>query len=436
MDNNGYISSLKRLQENPTIRPRSMVMGQHRMPLVLDLDPQIVENVTVGENPSISTWRLRRGCRRPVAARQDQNQDRLYHALLNSDTTSLTQMLGEGYNMSEIVFAVPMRSDSFVSGSTLQNYTSLEFVVFKNNLPLVQFLLEKGVNPNVGGTNGDTPLIISIKAGFHQISEKLIVAGANTCKPDKNGKTPLYWAVDKKNQKIINQLLDHGAEMTIHTALLHAIDSGYLDMVQLLVEKGAPLNVVSSGTPLIRAIERRHSDIIKYLIKRGADINLADKNGNLPLKVCMEKRNFEIIIGMIEKGLKVNATLANSLLVCSLELEQVDMVEYFIKLGADVNQKNKNGQTLLSTALKNSDLRSFRLLIESGADQRLAEAEINEKMAKDDDFAVYMNSLDLESKIKKLTIRENGASNGLSTKSAPFFQSGTGHEEAPLRRQP
>jgi hypothetical protein len=49
-------------------------MGQHRMPLVLDLDPQIVENVTVGENPSISTWRLRRGCRRPVAARQDQNQ--------------------------------------------------------------------------------------------------------------------------------------------------------------------------------------------------------------------------------------------------------------------------------------------------------------------------------------------------------------------------
>jgi ankyrin repeat protein len=92
-------------------------------------------------------------------------------------------------------------------------------------------LLEKGVNPNVEGPNGDTPLIISIKEGFHQISEKLIVAGANTCKPDKNGKTPLYWAVDKKNKEIINLLLDHGARLTIHTALLHAIDSDYLDMV-------------------------------------------------------------------------------------------------------------------------------------------------------------------------------------------------------------
>ncbi|KAJ3620763.1 hypothetical protein MTP99_004686 [Tenebrio molitor] len=354
----------------------------------------------------------------------NKNENRLHCALVNSDTTVLTQMLREGYNMSKIVFGFSHWS---------VKYTPLEFVVCWNNLPLVLFLLEKGVNPNVGRKN---PLIISIKRGFYQISEKLIILGANTCKPDKNGKTPLYWAVDTKNKKIINLLLDHGAELTIHTALLHAIDLGYLDVVQLLVERGAPLNVVSSGTPLIRAIERSHSDITKYLIKRGADINLADKNGNLPLKVCMEKRNFEILNSMIEKGVKVDATLANSLLVCSLELEQVDMVEYFIKQGADVNQKNKNGQTLLSTALKNSDLRSFRLLIESGADQRLAEAEIKEKMAKDDDFAVYMNSLDLDSKIEKLTIRENDAPKGKSTKSAPFFQSGTGHEEAPLRRQP
>ncbi|XP_068902090.1 putative ankyrin repeat protein RF_0381 isoform X3 [Tenebrio molitor] len=332
-------------------------------------------------------------------------------------------MLREGYDMSKVVLRSSLSSNKC---------TPLEFVVSWNNLPFVKFLLEKGVNPNVEGPNGDTPLIISIKAEFPQMCESLLVAGANTCKPDKNGKTPLYWAVDKKNQKIINQLLDHGAELTIHTALFHAIDLGYLDVVQLLAERGAPLNVVSSGTPLIRAIERSHSDITKYLIKKGADINLADKNGNLPLNLCMEKRNFEILNCMIANGLKVDATLASSLLVCSLEMEQVDAVEYFIKQGADVNQKNKNGQTLLSTALKNSDLRSFRLLIESGADPRLAEAEIKEKMAKDDDFAIYMNSLNLESKIKKVTIRENGAPKGESTENASSLQGATGHEEAPL----
>jgi ankyrin repeat protein len=197
-------------------------------------------------------------------------------------------MLKEGYNMSKIVFGVQVQR-------SLDKYTPLEFVVYKNNLPLVQFLLEIGVNPNVEGPAGDTPLIISIQKGFHQISEKLIILGANTCKPDKNGKTPLYWAVNKKNINIINLLLDHGAELTIHTALFHAIDSGYLDMVQLLVERGAPLNVVSGATHLIGAISRGNLYIAKYLIKSGADVNLTSEFGNLPVKMCIKKINSEMM---------------------------------------------------------------------------------------------------------------------------------------------
>jgi ankyrin repeat protein len=389
----------------------------------------------------------------------EKHSRRLYNALLNSDTTVLTQMLREGYDMSKIVFGLPTWS---------AKYTPLEFVVYKNKLLLVHFLLEKGINPNVGATTGNTPLLISIKAGFHQISEKLIIADANTCKLDINGKTPLYWAVDRRNTNIINLLLDHGAEFTIHTALLHAIDLGYLDVVQLLVERGAPLNVVSSGTHLTVAITRGHLDIAKYLIRSGADVNLTSEYGtplniairkghldivkilaesgadvnltseygtpliiaargehwdivkflmesgaqlnladkNLP-EVRVEKLNFEILNHIVEKGFKVDATLANSSLVWSLELEKLNLVKYFIEQGANVNQKYQNGQSLLSTALKNYDLRSFRLLIESGADPRLAEAEINEKMTKDPDFAIYMKSLDLDSMIQKLTIRSN-----------------------------
>jgi ankyrin repeat protein len=90
-------------------------------------------------------------------------------------------------------------------------------------------------------------------------------------------------------------LLDYGAELTIHSALLHAIDSNFLDMVQLLVEREAPVNVVSSETPLTRAIRRGYLDIAKYLIESGADVNLADKNGNFPIEVCVEKLNSEMM---------------------------------------------------------------------------------------------------------------------------------------------
>jgi ankyrin repeat protein len=115
----------------------------------------------------------------------------------------------------------------------------------------------------------------------------------------------LYWAVDIKNKKIINLLLDYGAELTIHSALLHAIDSNFLDMVQLLVERGAPVNVVSSETPLTRAIKRGYLDIAKCLIESGADVNLADSYGT-PLNIAIWEECWDIVKFLIENGADIN----------------------------------------------------------------------------------------------------------------------------------
>jgi ankyrin repeat protein len=73
--------------------------------------------------------------------------------------------------------------------------------------------------------------------------------------------------------------------LTIHTSLLYAIDSDYLDIVQLLVKRGAPLNVVSPETPLTKAIMRGHLNIARILIKSGADVNLGDECGKVFVEV-------------------------------------------------------------------------------------------------------------------------------------------------------
>jgi ankyrin repeat protein len=88
-------------------------------------------------------------------------------------------MIRKDFDMSETVFQLPGWSIKF---------TPRQFVVHKGKLPTVQFLLEKSVNPNVRGIKGDTPLIISIKVGFHQICEKLIISGYGTyCKNFEGG---------------------------------------------------------------------------------------------------------------------------------------------------------------------------------------------------------------------------------------------------------
>ena len=56
-------------------------------------------------------------------------------------------------------------------------------------------------------------------------------------------------------------------------------------MVRLLLEAGANPNVPGGDenyTPLHDAVEAGHVEIVKLLIERGADKKLRDKNGRIP----------------------------------------------------------------------------------------------------------------------------------------------------------
>jgi hypothetical protein len=103
-------------------------------------------------------------------------------------------MIRDGFDMSETVFQPP--------GWTIM-CTPLQFVVYKGKLPTVQFLLEKGVNPNVRveAINAYTPLILSINKGFHQISEKLIVSGCKYLQTGYNWQNSFILGSGHKKQE-------------------------------------------------------------------------------------------------------------------------------------------------------------------------------------------------------------------------------------------
>lgn len=61
-----------------------------------------------------------------------------------------------------------------------------------------------------------------------------------------------------------------------NTALHIASLAGRLEVVKLLVEKGAEINVQSQNgfTPLYMASQEGHSEVVKYLLARGGNQNL------------------------------------------------------------------------------------------------------------------------------------------------------------------
>ena len=78
-------------------------------------------------------------------------------------------------------------------------------------------------------------------------------------------------------------LLDRGADVdmcvsTGTTALIAATSKGHKDLVSLLLDRGANVNVVGNDTTaLIAAVQGGHKDIVSLLLDRGADVNVLSR---------------------------------------------------------------------------------------------------------------------------------------------------------------
>jgi ankyrin repeat protein len=292
-----------------------------------------------------------------------------------------------------------------------RKWTILMLAVYHDCENIVKILISRGADPNKTGNDGNTPLIINIENNKSlAIGKYLLNKGANTCKPDEKGRTPLSWAVLKKNIKMINTLLDHGAEMTIHTALLEAIASDDVVIVKLLKKRGADINLVypdTGTTPLMKALTLKHGKVAKFLIENGADVHLKGKDGKSPIEECFEMGNLALAVKIItKKNINVNKDYQDKLFVKSLRMQNLPLVKYFVKKEVDINQKDESGETPLEIALSNSDLPTVKFLIDAGAERKSVNSLIQERVKKDVNFAIYMESLKITQPEMKDSITE------------------------------
>jgi len=67
-------------------------------------------------------------------------------------------------------------------------------------------------------------------------------------------------------------------EVDVNEALCYASREGHMDIVRLLVERGADLNYHKwPWTPLALAAQNNHFEIVKFLFDKGSDVNTASK---------------------------------------------------------------------------------------------------------------------------------------------------------------
>ncbi|KAI5503449.1 spermatogenesis [Trichomonas vaginalis G3] len=85
--------------------------------------------------------------------------------------------------------------------------------------------------------------------------------------------------------------------------------SGYLEIIQILVEQGADVHCHDNHgwTPLHRAVLWDYVPIVQFLLAKGADPNAIDLDGFTPLHMAAKWDHFESAEYLIKAGANPNA---------------------------------------------------------------------------------------------------------------------------------
>ena len=251
--------------------------------------------------------------------------------------------------------------------------TLLHSAAFYGLTDRLDFLIRHGADVNAYNYKNETPLHLAAQSIYERMlcdededsgdSEEqpiehvetmklLLVHGANANLDNYKGQTPFHLILQYGDEHMLRVCLQHGADLKkkdhrgrgpIHFAAMNK-RAGVLELVLAeVLGKVCKIDerTKDGKTALHIAVEEGLIENVKLLRKRGADINNKDKNGNTPL-------------GDLISFLK-------DLDVHPKEYSDELFVQQLLDLGADIHAHNRDGETILSMALYSRCLHEFIL---------------------------------------------------------------------------
>ncbi|KAK4214539.1 hypothetical protein QBC37DRAFT_148617 [Rhypophila decipiens] len=230
----------------------------------------------------------------------------------------------------------------------LQNLARKYFCLERNCIPLTshfEFAVYKST------------LCVAAAAGDLGILEFILSSGEHDIEfRSRDGNTAVMLAAESGHKAAVELLIKKGANMELsddfqRTPLLHAAIQGHDEIDKVLLAMGADLEAKDGhgSTSLIAASRWGNETTCKLLLDQGPDIEARDKEGRTAL-MCASEKGFESIVMMLlEKGASIEAKDTpgrTPLMIASMEgMETV--VRTLLENGADTEAQDMRGRTAL-----------------------------------------------------------------------------------------
>ena len=280
---------------------------------------------------------------------------------------------GEGQPKTPVKGKMPAHMYKEYSAKLVGGMTPLLYAARQGNIAAGEALIAGNANINeASGSEHTTPLVLAIANGHYDFAKMLLDHGANPNLANDLGLTALYATIDV-------QWAPH--EWSPEPVVMQE-NTNYLDLMKLLIAHGANLNArlgseiwervltenqnwvdPAGATAFWRAAQADDVKVMQLLKDAGADPNLPTNGGTTPLMVAAglgwganfsttAPTRLEAVKYCVSQGAKVK--LADDDGYTALHgaafTGNLDVIHYLVGLGADLNAKAKNGNTVADMA--------------------------------------------------------------------------------------
>ena len=281
------------------------------------------------------------------------------------------------FGLENVVTRLLKFGGSLETAVTLHGSTPSHLAARHGHAKVVRVLLEKGAKLTALAEDGLTPLHIACKYGHPTVLGLLLDAHADCNAVDNDKTTALDFACRNGYHMVVKMLLTKpecgtdSNEQGKVSPLSVAIDRGFFDCAQFLLEKNACAEVQEIGnrTALCQAALNGHVALCQLLLKHGANSNVSIEEKPI-LCVVAESGNLEIVTLLVESGAEIDATDSRdqtSLQTASTKGHKA-LVAYLLDHGANIHHENIFGRTPIHDAACFRFTEIVQILIDSGAD--------------------------------------------------------------------
>jgi len=238
--------------------------------------------------------------------------------------------------------------------TTILKQSSLWLASQYGHIDSVKWLIEQNADIDFKSSDGFTSIDVASANNRYEVVKFLLEHKASTNIHDLTGTYPIHIGASKGFTDIISLLVNY-SDINIRTnnehkitALYLASQDGELEIVKILANKGADLNIVraSNGMPPLHvSMQKKHLEVAKELLTRGAEVNIVDSYGWIALHWAASLGDVSIATTILGKNTNINAKNSGGgtplyIAACN---NNKPMTELLLSKGADVNIADNNG---------------------------------------------------------------------------------------------